>query len=1258
MPNVISRGFGTRLPSSAAPADIDIVSERVGEAPAVQVSHVDDLPIKRSRSALLAIDNRMRRSIAARAAAADVPSEVAALASGKAAPPNGGSDALERQEIDSALREWVDYDKAARYDDSPSLLLQAVAAFDHRPIPPEFEMQLDPSLLEDEQILDTAAVLYDQLREGSSSPTRGADMPLAERRRKFLVALREDYALRRALDALGAQSGEARQKTPFFDGFAIRNAKHKTFDELAALPEVSADPAFAALTMEKKRSLLEKKFAQMGESTLYAIGTPEHSLATALLRVQRYRGMPVPMQFDNRASLLEAFKQVEKDWTTQRFYPYHPRLLFAAHLARSDGYEVMSPDDLLLVYENRVASRALGELASGNDLPAKWVAQYLSQLEVKGLSWKAQGELARTQVIQSLFAALSEAADGSEPIAGFARELRDSGALSAKRFIGKDEKARLDALITYGNERLLAVFGAPPRFDRREAAVEVLRNHGLSQTEIDETRNYVIAGDNPHISRTNYGDLVDEFLERADWSGLVGSRMTLASGLQIVPRDELQQGEERFNNGLRSNLWVAARAQENLWTKDVQPTAQAQIEEVARIAGDLKTETESHRAWVRGAETWINTVPVAGPLYNIEEGIRHHDAARAAFGLLFLGVDLFDLGTAGGGRVRGGEVGRFHPVVAKMRHTVAHLDASMGDVASHPLMVKATVDPVDIAVRDGDIPLVRRDIAQRVRNGDRHVRWRDYDVVHLEHENRIVPVAQGDGQYYEIDWRSGRRVRVKSPLERNPLTGKLQPRHGTPDGIDADAPTIRGSEVEKRFTVDKVKGILKDAQRADLRDFDKIFGENFEYKSANGASTFDAEEFFGRLYKSSRTFRRLVNRFEDVESRVRNSTRDAFKKWELQVGEAGPLGSPRKAYTDFEHRRIYMPEADTIEAMEYMTAAGPRPMSPEQAYLHEMVHALTGARDPERMLDMLNRGPVVYLTDKILSEGGYAMAEQVMYRRENSLPDMPPQETVEYHRPSATDAAHAENRYLDPWVDARPTAVPEETLIEGVPIGSRITVRESKEIMHAVAMGDDDVFLSMDDFDTKFKKNFGFYARNGTTEVVASDATVVTNFYRRLYRKSETFRYLFDCMPAVDAGADATWRFMLDEEAPVGAVAQGASLHPASPSNKEIYLLDDGLRYLSSSGMRDVEFERKLTYDMVCAMGGFRKLAPAETYRNRGTAVYLTDRILQEAGFHYPKQLAAALASVGDRAAEDRLLAYQTSAQRSAAVEDRYMLQD
>lgn len=1126
-------------------------------------------------------ERRIRRSVADAAAAARLfgsAAEPDAAAEAGARAPRA-AEAEEIADIDAALRGWVDPRKAVQYVEHPGKLLNAVSDHYGRTVPFNFEASPDPRLLEDERVFDATAVLYRRLKDNafasssdtsgsfgtsstSSTSSAGPAVSLAELRSAFTAALRENHTRRAALGLLLAPSGKSGQQTPFFDGFALRNAQRKTFDELMALPEVAADPVFMLLSPEQRRGLLQQRFDEIGESTLYRIGTPEHSLATALLRIQSYRGKALPPGLDNRETLIKTFRQIEQEWEREPFYPYHPRLLFAAHLARTDSVELLSIDD-------------------------------------------------------------------------------------------HSSKALMTEVVAYGNERLFGRFGVLPAFDRGVAAVAILRGHGLSDEQIDHSRNYVIGGDNPNLSKSAFGDLVDEFLDRADWSGLLGSPMWLPTRARIVPRDELQAAEERFNVALPAQPSVIAYARENVWDSGQPLTRNAVTEEAERLAAGLAAETERHRSWMRGFETWINTVPVIGATYNIEEGVRHHDATRAALGLLFLGIDLFDLTTGSGG---GGGARRTHPLAVKVQRALLHVDASMGDVLIHPAIVDAATDPVDIARRDSDIPERLLSLAERARAGERHIRWREHDVVHLEDEDRIGFVTNDDGVYSAVDWRTGRRSR-KGTIERDTLTGRFYSRK-TSAARSADDDSVRGSDVETRLTVDGVKAVLKGSNDAGMRDFEEIFDGCFVIRSPVAVSfTFDAKAFYANLYRNSRTFRRLVNHFDDAEGCARNATTGGWKKWELLVADVGPLGSPTKAHTDFDHRRIYLPKDDDIATMPYITASGSDFATSEHVYLHEMIHALTGARDPERMLAMLNRGPVVYLTDKILSEGGYRFAEQVMYRRADSLPDMPPHETTGYHREAATLAAHDENRYLDPFVDGKSARVPNETLVEGLPVADRQTVREVQDVVVEAAAGEDDVFVSMYDFETKFRQNFAFVTTVGAAdEVSATDAKVVVDFLRRLFRKSSTFGYLMRQMPmAGDSGNDAVWRFILDETPPADGLLQGASRHGPGINGRRIYVNGPDAAYLSEAGLRDVEFERQLTYDMVRAMGGFASLSPDAAYLNRGAAVYFTDAILSEAGFHFPRQLSAALAPAGDAAARRQLLATQTSAQRSAALEDRFL---
>jgi hypothetical protein len=1149
--------------------------------------------------------------------------------------------------LTASLGEWVDEGKARAYADRPGDLLRAVAAQRHRIVPDEFVKTLDASLLTDEALLDEAAVLYHRLQHPTAAPNEAVALPAL--RAAFFDALRLDYARRRMLDALFAPSASLGQVTPYFDGLALRNAAGKSFEQLLDLPAVWDAPHLKPLTRAQRRELLTEKFDEMVESTQFPIGSIAHSMATALLRIDRYRGV-TPTNYADEATVAKAFIKSEATWNGGQTYPYHPCLLFATHLARASGFEVVSPDELILIYENQVSHPALEMLASGNRQPAEWIARYLSDWEGRGVRWKIAPPAQQAEVLLGLFDALRRAADEPGAVGAFARGIRDNGVLTPNRIVGADFNARATAALEYANERLMADYGDPPVFSRRNAAVDVLRRHGVDKDTLTDERHYVIAGDNPNVIKTAFGDLVDEFLDRADWVGLNGSWMTVRPGARFKPRDELQAEERAFNARLHQDPWVVAKAKQRLRSAS-KATTQEEVQRVSEeIAGNFATETESHRALVRGLSTWVNTVPIVGPIYNIEEGVRHKDAARAAFGLFFLGADGIDLAMSGGGAARGQGI---HPIVPKLRRIAGHIDGSTGNPAGHAETIELSADPVRIARPDADVPAEFRALAQQARENKR-VRWRDYDVVHLDEEDRIVPVRREGERYIEIDWRTGHRLRETPDIEVDARTGKGWRQR---DRASTYESAIRGADVRERFTVERVTDVIGHANDGKLHDFDAYFSEAFKLPPLAGKPSFEAADFYRKLYRTSDTFRRLCNRHAQLDGRARNSTAAPWKKWEFVIGEAGPLGSPNKAYTDFDHKRIYMPNDATIEAMPYVTAAGTKSVTCEQAYLHEMIHALTGEHDPARPIDMLNRGPVVYLTDKILSEAGYAIPEQIMYRRRNSLDDMPIDQTVEYHAAAAARSAALENRYLDALIDAKRAPVKANTIVEGDPVVSRVTVARTKEVLASIEGDKDEVFVAWSDFKTKFDKNFGFYVQDRSmTSTLAADATVVIDFYGRLYQRSVTFRRMFDKMPVSDATQADPWKFVLEGDIEFDLMSPGGRTHAVSPPSKKIYVLDDGVSYLSEFGLREVEVERKLAYQMICAMTGLSPLPPAQALSNRGAAVFLTDRILKEAGFNYPRQLAAALAGPADPLAQGRLLAQQTAAMRSAAVEDRYLL--
>jgi len=1183
------------------------------------------------------------------------------------------SDSAYLQSLQTSLSDWVDMAKAYYYASSPSQLFEAVFEHYHQIIPSEFENTLNVDLLVDERLLDEAAYLHHQLQRGAASDGSRPAAPesSSQLRARFLLALRSDWDKWRMLDELFVPPVLAEQNPPFFNGFSFRNAVGKSFDDLVGLVDWARWPAVQVLSVEQKRDLIKQKFDSISESTQYRIGTPQQSMASAVIRILKYQGKIVPESFTSEETLLEQFKNIDTVWLAgEKNYLIQPRLLFALHLARSSDVEIMTARKLLVTYHNEVLSRVNTHVRAGDILPLRWVASYLAQWNNDGIPWNYQDEAVSTEALLSLFIELHDLAIASDPISGFAGELKQAGLLR-ERLVGNNWQEKAQALLVYANQRLLAVSGTPPRFDRWQAAKAILLQNGRSEAYLSQSREYVLVGDGMNFSQTKFGNPVDEFLARADWRGILGQTVNLPGGRRLHARTELQVAEETFNNNLASDVWVVAKARENLRMR-LKPLSDDRVAcEAQSVAENYKAETETHRAWISGFELWVNQVPVLGPIYNIEEGIRHQDAVQALLGVLFLGLDAFDLvGGESGGAKSGRRSISSHERIspreslhgANFRRAGQEAGIPLERIGSHPSEIEVDTDLFNISQKDANVPASYRTLATQVRNGQADVKWQGYDVVHVQNENRIVPVDLVGGSYVEIDWHTAHRVPNAQLIQRDPVTRVFRSGMGLKGGggglgVSGGGRSkdlrVRGVKAEERYTVAKVAPLLQQASDVSLRNFDTFFDDCFTVAPVPGAtSRFDAKRFYGKLYRNSTTFRRLANRYDSSTTQSR--------RWQIVVGDTSELRQDLVGYTNFANNRVYLADDAIIQGMQYMTADGFKTGTLEQVYLHEMVHVLTGARDPERMLDLLNRGPVVYLTDKILSEAGYSVPEQVMYRRQNVGTDASSHDTVEYRRGEAAFAANIENRYLDPIVDTLHPSITRDSLVEGVEVEHRVTVLGVKKIRNEISRAGTGGSTYREGYIGKFRKNFAIStAESAVPGTISQDLERLVHFYGRLYKKSATFRRLFDAMTDIGASAESTaiWKFELDRNVAIHELPTGRVAHGINDIHKKIYIFEDRTLYLSAEGIKPVQFERKLTHEMVCVVTGTGRVKLDDAYQNRGPALYFTDTILKEAGFSQPQQIAAALAQALDPDSITRLLSYQTSARRSADIEDRYLSQ-
>jgi hypothetical protein len=538
---------------------------------------------------------------------------------------------------------------------------------------------------------------------------------------------------------------------------------------------------------------------------------------------------------------------------------------------------------------------------------------------------------------------------------------------------GKDAKDKIKSLFTYLANAFEMEFPELPHFDRTRAAVKILHEAGMPLSMIDKARYYVIDADDPDLSQTYFGSPLEEFLKRADVVGISGNYMYYGKSC-IESKVALQEAEERFNANLYKDPWIQKKARKNLGNSTLALNASAIEKEAKRIAENYETETEDYRAWIQGLKIWISTVPIIGPLYSIGEGIKERDTAEIICGVFFLSVDVFDVlfqGEAdeeleiGGGRSRKNLSVRGRMAVDNVEFVFDELGLSLEDLALEDNYLSHTDW---YALKKNNVPIEQHQLAERVRNGEQGLKWNEYELVYLSAEDRVVPVKSQGGYFQEVNWVTGEIVSQKPFIFKDEGSKKyyaMRLKGGNPDSIE-----LEESALKQRETVKKTEIILNKAKDYTRYDFVNRYKECFTTIQSSGVSAFNSFEFYDFLYRTSPTFRRVFNRY--YESYNLSSDK---KIWKLSISQRAVT------HTDFAKHEIHIASDIEISQMHYVSNTIHESSRPEQIYLHELLHALTGHMDPVRAISVRHRGPIVYLTDKILSEAGYMFPQRIMYRR-------------------------------------------------------------------------------------------------------------------------------------------------------------------------------------------------------------------------------------------------------------------------------------
>ncbi|WP_426318489.1 hypothetical protein [Pseudoduganella sp. R-43] len=1148
-----------------------------------------------------------------------------------ASPAAGPSDTVYLRLLSSILDGWIDYGKARAQRDKPLALLQGVFQHHGRNLPKAFETGFNVTLLEDEGWFDEAALLHHKLQNQAADDAEDTVPPsLAYLQQRFQNALRAESQSKQAHANLMRPSAAA-AGAPQFDGFSIRNAFNQTFDEVLAMPDLWRDPVHANVGIDKKREMLKARFAELGESTQYKIGTAQQSLASTLIRIAKYRGQPVPADFENDEALLLALKEVEDAWVADRStFPIHPRLLFSMHLANASGVDIMSTAQRFEQFRS-ILQRGFEGASQHPQRDYRtfaWMVDVGKKWNDGQTWWMFRNDSIRRQALAACFEALRAETGHRRPPEGTGHERIWQVAQWAKQnnllgevLLGDTTNEKLAAALQYGSERLQAAIGGPPKFDRETAAFEILKRYGLSDEEALR--------------------LVPAFMERLGAPDFVGTMLRLNPGRVIKPYTELLHAELLFNDGLPNDPRVRAVALENLRVQGVVPTEEKVTAEINRIVPGLNTDLESTRSRSRMLDRTLVFIPFVGSVREVYSGWSDGDRSRLVLGLLsgaMEGVNLRQLNMMRVAMNQRQGLQDFVKIANKLDLTspvtVSDLPADPLEVVGGPPAVAASV-----AARDGNVPPAFRRLAQRVRNGERGVLWQGHELVMLTNEeDRVVPVRNIGGAYQEIDWQTGHAVGTGRIIHYDSATQKfhsdLQLNGGVRPTVEVPV-DYHGTPIAERQTVVDVMRSLAPATDASVRDIDAILNRRFTFQEQNNALREWASEgingmqglknFLKRMYERSYTFRRMLNYYDDTAG---------DKRWDLRFGVPGlngkvvesPVQYPRTSHIEFPHAGVY----DT-----FTSVGGTGLFTKENMVIHELMHALTGWRDPGRNQPHLG-GPS-WAADKMLHEAGFTVRNRLLYLNLAGGDN-------DARRPHLIQDMNAENIMLDEVMDRYRAPPIDGTMLEDIPLSQRVTVEQWRQLEDQLQRPPD---VTVDQCWSKLQGQFDFGLDN--VGDVSPQLREVKRITQR-FLKSKTFRSLVETMRVRAAGA---WKFEFDPAVAQEELGNAKSSTGASPMHGKIYLYDAQTSYLAADGLHPTEYARKVLLGYINAMTDLSMKAK-NPFRNMGGAVKLANRILHESGFHYPEQLVAARAA-SDADAQRLLLDYITAARRNAALESAYL---
>ncbi|GAB3629469.1 hypothetical protein GCM10027419_43210 [Pandoraea terrae] len=929
--------------------------------------------------------------------------------------------------------------------------------------------------------------------------------------------------------------------------------------------------------------LMRARLTELGESTRFPFGTPIQSMATTILRLGAMHGLNAP-EIRNTADVLRQFAALEAAWQTNATYPIDPRYVAAAHLGISSASDT-------------------GMAAPASTTPAPTPNATLPSGTATTLA--------------------------SGPPSRFAE------AVDAGRFA----------------ERLLAYQALPVW--RRSAAVEhiLIERLGFSRAQLSDT----LYGDHTFESARRFRRVIRlpgtpaahfdlavqhrEVMPRLYTSQ--GTPAVTAGVTDVRPADELLDKAERgFTRKL--NGVARAKAREMLLLRqlpDSDDAVNALASAILRRRATYPRDSIAER--IRGAieiidpltisqpvrhvvdaiaegdvQSLMEMLPFVVPAYDVEEGLRTRDFARAKNGALRFSIDAV-LVWAGGMAERAAarsmrialEEMRMAPIErrnAVMLHTLAGESPNIAD----DTVAETAFNTFDVQGTLTTLPADRLSVDP-------------YELLETEASRTPRVQAQDPGEG------------TSSTLRSYSLTGhgpSLRPNSVLFD--EASTSIDRASEMSAPpdSTLQSVTRYLQEHRRNAVSDTITKLADRLQCCEPKSHQPPRLDEW---LHASTPEGQAAIDR---LQSMVNDSptlailTRDAGaaairaqRPWNIVITHEGLP----KVWPDLRQIRLL---ADNVPIdAHYETVSGQHTFTHESAALHEFLHAVLELPDAS---SPGHRGAVVYFTDLIAYELNWLIGERVMYRDGGATA------TANRLRHAAKLRMHREDAALDQQVK-RALRPPRPSHILGTPAQERVAIRDGTALRNVMRY----VFPTDTDFTNVRTLEFEIDSVSRRSNV----RSLLRGVLRKLERSSAVMGALYQLWK--ESNADSRWviRVIGSSAMPPGSFGmRGKPWHIDYPTHV-ISMHFEPVRYLSASGPRVMTTEHR----MVGMLTEF--FADAVLYQRVGDPYTERDLLVlieNEARRPAPDNARVAVALDPD---PDVLWPYTTRARRAAEDEDRYL---